>query len=244
MDPFSGLGSTAVACARLGVDFVGADIDETYLDEAVARCGRRRTSREMTQRGSPRMRKASLRARAEKIQVVATLKPVYFLVADTGFGGGLSTYSFRATTVSSAPFCVDLHVDLAAALASDRDSSSSSRARSSRSSRRRSASAPCRSRSGSRRRCRRSPRRARAGCPATCGRSRSTASDRPARRCRPSRPARAGRSCRSSTFARLAARVSSASSRARSASANSSLCFCCCVSGSGRRSNCPLCWFI
>jgi len=37
MDPFVGLGSTAVACARLGVNFVGSDIDETYLSEAVAR---------------------------------------------------------------------------------------------------------------------------------------------------------------------------------------------------------------
>ena len=37
MDPFTGLGSTAVACARLGVNFVGADIDETYLAEAAAR---------------------------------------------------------------------------------------------------------------------------------------------------------------------------------------------------------------
>ncbi len=37
MDPFTGLGSTAVACARLGVDFVGADVDEAYLTEAAAR---------------------------------------------------------------------------------------------------------------------------------------------------------------------------------------------------------------
>ena len=37
MDPFTGLGSTAVACARLGVAFVGCEIDETYLTEAVAR---------------------------------------------------------------------------------------------------------------------------------------------------------------------------------------------------------------
>ena len=37
MDPFTGLGSTAVACARLGVAFVGCEIDETYLREAVAR---------------------------------------------------------------------------------------------------------------------------------------------------------------------------------------------------------------
>jgi site-specific DNA-methyltransferase (adenine-specific) len=37
MDPFTGLGSTAVACARLGVEFVGSDIDETYLEQAVRR---------------------------------------------------------------------------------------------------------------------------------------------------------------------------------------------------------------
>jgi site-specific DNA-methyltransferase (adenine-specific) len=37
MDPFTGLGSTAVACARLGVDFIGADVDASYLKEAVAR---------------------------------------------------------------------------------------------------------------------------------------------------------------------------------------------------------------
>lgn len=37
MDPFVGLGSTAVACARFGVSFIGSDIDETYLSEAVAR---------------------------------------------------------------------------------------------------------------------------------------------------------------------------------------------------------------
>ena len=37
MDPFTGLGSTAVACARLGLNFVGADIDAAYLTEAAAR---------------------------------------------------------------------------------------------------------------------------------------------------------------------------------------------------------------
>jgi site-specific DNA-methyltransferase (adenine-specific) len=37
MDPFIGLGSTAVACARLGVGFIGCDIDQLYLDEAVER---------------------------------------------------------------------------------------------------------------------------------------------------------------------------------------------------------------
>ena len=37
MDPFTGLGSTAVACARLGVNFEGCEIDEAYLAEAVER---------------------------------------------------------------------------------------------------------------------------------------------------------------------------------------------------------------
>jgi site-specific DNA-methyltransferase (adenine-specific) len=37
MDPFLGLGSTAVACATLGVDFIGIEIDEHYLAEAVER---------------------------------------------------------------------------------------------------------------------------------------------------------------------------------------------------------------
>ena len=37
MDPFAGLGSTAVACARLDVDFAGFDVDDVYLAEAVRR---------------------------------------------------------------------------------------------------------------------------------------------------------------------------------------------------------------
>lgn len=37
MDPFTGLGSTAVACAQLGVDFVGIELDEHYLQEAIRR---------------------------------------------------------------------------------------------------------------------------------------------------------------------------------------------------------------
>ena len=36
-DPFLGLGNTAVACARLGVSFVGIEMDEDYLREAIAR---------------------------------------------------------------------------------------------------------------------------------------------------------------------------------------------------------------
>jgi site-specific DNA-methyltransferase (adenine-specific) len=37
VDPFLGLGSTAVACALLGVDFVGIEMDELYLKDAVDR---------------------------------------------------------------------------------------------------------------------------------------------------------------------------------------------------------------
>jgi site-specific DNA-methyltransferase (adenine-specific) len=70
MDPFTGLGSTAVACARLGVGFIGADIDEAYLATAVARVTDVRTagadsaSRQarlaVVARGAARMEKAVL----------------------------------------------------------------------------------------------------------------------------------------------------------------------------------------
>lgn len=36
-DPFLGLGSTAIAAVRLGVGFIGVEIDEHYLREAIAR---------------------------------------------------------------------------------------------------------------------------------------------------------------------------------------------------------------
>ena len=36
-DPFLGLGSTAVACAQLGISFVGIEMDARYLKEAVGR---------------------------------------------------------------------------------------------------------------------------------------------------------------------------------------------------------------
>ena len=36
-DPFLGLGSTAVACAQLGISFVGIEMDEGYLKDAIAR---------------------------------------------------------------------------------------------------------------------------------------------------------------------------------------------------------------
>ncbi|MBI3493423.1 MAG: site-specific DNA-methyltransferase [Acidobacteria bacterium] len=59
MDPFTGLGSTAVACARLGVNFIGAEMDETYLAEAVARTREARAPRALPGRAT-RMRKAEL----------------------------------------------------------------------------------------------------------------------------------------------------------------------------------------
>ena len=62
MDPFTGLGSTAVACARLGVNFVGSDIDETYLQEAVERV--RAVSTERLPARADRMRKAWPKAHA------------------------------------------------------------------------------------------------------------------------------------------------------------------------------------
>jgi len=37
LDPFMGLGNTALACARLGLDFVGIELDRGYLDEAIGR---------------------------------------------------------------------------------------------------------------------------------------------------------------------------------------------------------------
>jgi site-specific DNA-methyltransferase (adenine-specific) len=36
-DPFLGLGSTAVACAQLGLSFIGIEVDEHYLEEAIER---------------------------------------------------------------------------------------------------------------------------------------------------------------------------------------------------------------
>jgi site-specific DNA-methyltransferase (adenine-specific) len=65
MDPFTGLGSTAVACARLGINFIGSDIDEVYLTEAAARmkeAAEVRRAHALPQRGEARMKKAALAA--------------------------------------------------------------------------------------------------------------------------------------------------------------------------------------
>jgi DNA modification methylase len=61
MDPFTGLGSTALACARLDVNFVGAELDEAYLAQAVERVKGLTAGRELPGRGTARMRKAVLR---------------------------------------------------------------------------------------------------------------------------------------------------------------------------------------
>ena len=37
LDPFLGLGNTAVAAVRLGLDFVGIELDQHYLKEAAQR---------------------------------------------------------------------------------------------------------------------------------------------------------------------------------------------------------------
>ncbi len=58
MDPFTGLGSTAVACARLGVNFVGVELDEGYLQEAVERTRALTVRRAVPGPGAARMQKA------------------------------------------------------------------------------------------------------------------------------------------------------------------------------------------
>jgi site-specific DNA-methyltransferase (adenine-specific) len=61
MDPFTGLGSTAVACSKLGINFIGSDIDETYLKEAVERTREAAKETALPARGTARMKKANLR---------------------------------------------------------------------------------------------------------------------------------------------------------------------------------------
>jgi site-specific DNA-methyltransferase (adenine-specific) len=63
IDPFAGLGSTAVACARLGLAFIGSEIDKSYLDEAIARVRAVGEERTLPGRGAARMRKATLSER-------------------------------------------------------------------------------------------------------------------------------------------------------------------------------------
>ena len=67
MDPFAGLGSTAVACARLGVEFVGSDIDALYLEEAAERMMAAGSSHDVSGQAQPgQARSAQARARMAK----------------------------------------------------------------------------------------------------------------------------------------------------------------------------------
>jgi len=50
-DPFLGLGSTSVACAQLGLSFIGIEMDEGYLKEAIDRT---RAALAASERGSDR----------------------------------------------------------------------------------------------------------------------------------------------------------------------------------------------
>ena len=230
MDPFTGLGSTAVACARLGVELHRRRY-RRGLSGGSGRADARRERRERCRR--PRCARARRKAASRGLAGQAprqrrpadlTSPTAYFFVDDVGFGGGLSTYSLRnhvdaplrvtftstwrrrfdgvrilrvvAEHVVVARLGVDPLQRLVEIVLVDDGDAAGLLGD------------------------------ARAGCPATCARTRSTAADRPARRCRPCRPGRADRSCTSSTFERFACRVSSPSSRARSASVNVSLCFC------------------
>ena len=64
LDPFLGLGSTGVACSRLGIDFIGTEIDESYLQESVDRIGAVASERALPPRA--RMKKAGLRQEPAK----------------------------------------------------------------------------------------------------------------------------------------------------------------------------------
>jgi site-specific DNA-methyltransferase (adenine-specific) len=58
MDPFLGLGSSAVAAARLDVDFVGVEIDEHYLATGVQRVNDELNERGLFESAKARRRKA------------------------------------------------------------------------------------------------------------------------------------------------------------------------------------------
>ena len=102
MDPFAGLGSTAIACARLGINFIGADIDEAYLTEAVMRTRVAVIDQAMRQAGNSKGRVAPIEpsrtgrngaeARDGKPERVG-----YCFVGLVGAGGGFSEVFFAGT---------------------------------------------------------------------------------------------------------------------------------------------------
>lgn len=62
-DPFLGLGSTAVACATVGVDFIGIELDEGYLNEAIDRTRLALNGSQPGSRAKTRARQRASRAR-------------------------------------------------------------------------------------------------------------------------------------------------------------------------------------
>jgi DNA modification methylase len=61
MDPFLGLGSAAVAAARLDIDFIGVEIDGDYLAEGI-----RRVNAELNERGLFESRQRRRRPQARR----------------------------------------------------------------------------------------------------------------------------------------------------------------------------------
>jgi site-specific DNA-methyltransferase (adenine-specific) len=68
IDPFLGLGSSAVAAAKLGVDFIGIEVDEQYLVEAI-----RRVQEEIGDAGRRRPARPGARSRAAKGRAASKL---------------------------------------------------------------------------------------------------------------------------------------------------------------------------
>jgi DNA modification methylase len=57
MDPFLGLGSAAVAAARLDVDFIGVEIDGDYIGESIPRVKEELNEQGILEAPAPRRRR-------------------------------------------------------------------------------------------------------------------------------------------------------------------------------------------